>query len=129
MKRRYPLENYLGEFTSELDAEDYITEFVSAGRNYAYVTKEGKACCKVRGFTLSERGRRILHFHSMKDLVLEEILEPEAEEPHTLTLHNPYKIQRQKQLKLSNRTNSTNSCLTRESFTETRINPFHMVGK
>lgn len=33
----------LGDFTSELDPNDYIREFVSAGpKNYAYVTKQGK---------------------------------------------------------------------------------------
>ena len=67
----------LEKFTNELDEGDHITEFVAAGpKNYAYITKQGKKCCKVRGFTLNERGQQILHFTSMKDLVLNEILLP-----------------------------------------------------
>ena len=87
-----PTVNYLGEFTNELDERDRITKFVAAGpKNYAYITKQGKQCCKVRGFTLNERGQKILHFTSMKHLVLNEILHPE-DEPRTLTLENPHKI-------------------------------------
>ena len=87
--------NYLGDFTSELQEEDYITEFVAAGpKNYAYVTKNGDKCCKVRGFTLNTRGQQVLNFSSMKDLVLAEILEPE-EDARTLTLNNPHKIMRE----------------------------------
>lgn len=87
--------NYLGEFTSELDKDEHIKEFVAAGaKNYAYITNKGKTCCKIRGFTLNTRGQQILNFNSMKDLVLNEILEPDLE-TRTLTLHNPYKIQRE----------------------------------
>ena len=43
--------------TNELDADDYIVDFTSAGpKNYGYKTKLGKVCCKVRGFTLNVRG-------------------------------------------------------------------------
>ena len=86
--------NYLGDFTSELDPDDYITEFVSAGpKNYAYITEQEKQVCKIRGFTLNCRGQQILNFNTMKDLVLAEILEPE-DKPRNLTLCNPHKIQR-----------------------------------
>ena len=89
-----PTGNYLGQFTNELDEEDHIVEFVAAGpKNYAYNTKQGKQTCKVRGFTLNARGQRILHFNSMKELVINEILEPE-DEPRTLSLHTPHKITR-----------------------------------
>ena len=89
-----PTGNYLGEFTNELDHGDQMTEFVAAGpKNYAYVTHRGKQCCKVRGFTLKKRGQKILHFSSMKDFVLNEILQPE-DQPRTLTLNNPHKIVR-----------------------------------
>ena len=91
-----PTGNYLGEFTNELDEGDHITEFVAAGpKNYAYETFKGNQCCKVRGFTLNARGQKILNFNSMKNLVLDEILnEEEEEQPRTLTLHNPHKITR-----------------------------------
>ena len=78
-----PVGNYLGEF-----------EFVAAKpKNYTYNTFQGKQTCKVRGFTLNERGQKILNFKSMKDLVLNEILQPEDDQC-TLTLQNPHKITR-----------------------------------
>ena len=92
-----PTGNYLGEFTNELDEGDHITEFVAAGpKNYTYETFKGNQCCKVRGFTLNARGQKILNFSSMKNLVLDKILneEEEDEQPRTLTLHNPHKITR-----------------------------------
>lgn len=59
-----PIGNYLREFTNELDEGYHITEFVATGpKNYAYITKQGKQCCKVRGFTLNERGQKIPPFH------------------------------------------------------------------
>ena len=89
-----PLGNYLGDFTNELKENDFIEEFVAAGpKNYAYKTNQQHVECKVRGFTLNMRGQQTLNFHTMKDLVLSEILDPE-DSPHTLTLTNPHKIQR-----------------------------------
>ena len=90
-----PTGNYLGQYTNELDENDYIVEFVAAGpKNYAYNTFKGKQTCKVRGFTLNVRGQKILHFTSMKDLILNEILEREDEEECILTLDNTHKITR-----------------------------------
>ena len=90
-----PTGNYLGEFTNELDEGDQIVEFVAAGpKNYACNTFKGNQCCKVRGFTLNVRGQNILNFNSMKELVLNEILEPEDENERILTLNNPHKITR-----------------------------------
>lgn len=89
-----PTGNYLGQFTNELEEGDYITEFVAAGpKNYSYNTFKGNQCCKVRGFTLNVCGQKILHFASMKELVLNEILRPEDDQ-RTLTLNNPHKIAR-----------------------------------
>ena len=51
---RIPLGDYLGEMTNELNDNDVITEFTSAGpKNYGYKTRQGKVCCKVRGLTLN----------------------------------------------------------------------------
>ena len=76
-----PVGNYLDEF-----------EFVAAEpKNYTYNTFQGKQTCKVRGFTLNEWGQKILNFKSMKDLVLNEILQPEDDQC-TLTLQNAHKI-------------------------------------
>ena len=76
-----PTGNYLRQYTNELDEGDHIVEFVAAGpKNYAFNTKQGKQTCKVRGFTLNVRGQNILHFASMKELVLNELLSEEDEE-------------------------------------------------
>lgn len=68
-----PFGNYLGEFTSELENDDYITEFASAGpTNYGYRTRNGKVECKVGGFRLNARGQEQLNFDILKNNVLEE---------------------------------------------------------
>ncbi|GBM62818.1 hypothetical protein AVEN_159807-1, partial [Araneus ventricosus] len=84
-----PQGNFLGEFTDELDG-DSIATFVSAGpKNYAYQTKRGKTCCKIRGFTLNFRNSEKLNFESVKSLVRS--LDYESKIP----LHNPAKITRE----------------------------------
>ena len=71
------LGNYLGDFTSELDKEDYIVEFVSGGpKNYGYQTHQGKVECKVRGFRLNWEGKTQLNYHIMRQNVLDEIQKP-----------------------------------------------------
>ena len=71
------LGDYLGEFTNELDDDDYIVEFVSAGpKNYGYKTKNGKVECKVRGFRLNSEGKTQLNYHVMRQNVLDEIQQP-----------------------------------------------------
>jgi len=45
-----PLGNYLDDTTNELDADDYIVNFTSAGpKNYGYKTKLGKVAAKCEG--------------------------------------------------------------------------------
>lgn len=40
--------------TNELDEDDYIVEFISAGgKNYDYTTRKGKVECKVKGFSMN----------------------------------------------------------------------------
>ena len=71
------LGDYLGDFTSELDPDDYITEFVSAGpKNYGYQTKLGHVECKVRGFRLNSEGKSQLNYNVMRQNVLDEIQKP-----------------------------------------------------
>ena len=44
-----PLGNHLGEFPNELNDNDWIVTFVSAGpKNYTYKTHHGKTCCKLK---------------------------------------------------------------------------------
>ena len=71
------LGDYLGDFTSELDPDDYITEFVSAGpKNYGYQTHKGHVKCKVRGFRLNSEGKSQLNYNVMRQNVLDEIQKP-----------------------------------------------------
>ena len=72
------LGNYLGDFTTELDGDDYIAEFVSGGpKNYGYTTNKGKVECKVRGFRLNSEGKSQLNYNVMRQNVLDEIQKPQ----------------------------------------------------
>ncbi|XP_055936645.1 uncharacterized protein LOC129966256 [Argiope bruennichi] len=83
-----PLGNFLGEFTDELDG-DTITTFVSGGpKNYAFKTKSGETCCKVRGFTLNSKNVKKLNFEAMEALIQNMDLET------TIPLETPNKITR-----------------------------------
>ena len=74
------LGDYLGEFTSELEDDDYIEEFVSGGpKNYGYKTKKGKVECKVRGFRLNSEVKAQLNYDIMRQNVLDEIQHPQKE--------------------------------------------------
>ena len=85
-----PLGDHLGELTNELDDNDWIVTFVSAGpKNYAYKTHQGKMCCKVRGITLNFRASEKVNFETMVDLV-------EKQDGSIITVHNPHKITRDK---------------------------------
>ena len=78
------LGDYLGEFTSELDPNDFIVEFVSAGpKNYGYQTKLGHVECKVRGFRLNTEGKSQLNYNVMRQNVLDEIQKPQKEPRQT----------------------------------------------
>ena len=74
------LGDYLGEFTSELETDDYIEEFVLGGpKNYGYKTKKGKVECKVRGFQLNSEGKTQLNYDVMRQNILDEIQHPQKE--------------------------------------------------
>jgi len=80
------LDDYLGEFTSELDPDDTIEEFVSGGpKNYGYKTKNGHVECKVRGFRLSSEGKTQVNYNYdvMRPNVLDEIQKPQREPRQT----------------------------------------------
>ena len=85
-----PLGDHLGELTNELNENDWIIRFVSAGpKNYAYKTHQGKTCCKVRGITLNFRAGEKVNFETMVDLV-------EKQDGCIITVHSPHKITRDK---------------------------------
>ena len=78
------LGDYLGEFTSELDPDDYIEEFMSGGpKNYGYKTKQGKVECKVRGFRLNSEDKTQLNYDAMRQNFLHEIQHPQKEPRQT----------------------------------------------
>ena len=88
------LGDYLGDFTSELDADDYVVEFVSGGpKNYGYQTKKGKVECKVRGFQLNSEGKAQLNYKVMHKNVLDEIREP-LQKPRTTQVIKSHQIVR-----------------------------------
>ena len=61
---------YLGEFTNELDKDEYITEFVCAGpKNYAYKTNKNNTECTIKGFTLNYVTSLEIAFYSIKEIV------------------------------------------------------------
>lgn len=71
------LGDYLGDMSNELDEDDYIEEFISAGaKNYGYVTAKVKSCVKVKGFSLNVRRMAQLNYEVMKQNILDEILHP-----------------------------------------------------
>ena len=89
-----PLGDHLGEFTSELKADDHIVEFAAAGpKNYGYRTQQGKVECKVRGFTLNARGQDQLNFDLLKANVIDDITTP-LDDPRVIPVYNPHKIKR-----------------------------------
>ena len=78
------LGDYLGDFTSELDNNDFIVEFVSAGpKNYGYQTHKGHVECKVRGFHLNSEGKSQLNYNVMRQNVLDEIQKPQKQPRQT----------------------------------------------
>ena len=78
------LGDYLGDFTSELEEDDHIVEFVSGGpKNYGYQTKNGHVECKVRGFRLNSEGKTQLNYDVMRQNVLDEIQKPQKDPRQT----------------------------------------------
>ena len=104
-----PLGDYLGDMTNELDDDDdHIVDFTSAGpKNYGYKTKNGKVCCKVRGFTLNVRGQQQLNYDVMRQNLLEELTNPLDNQRRNVEVVNPYFFTRDpatKRLKVGPRT-------------------------
>lgn len=83
------LGDYLGDIINELDEDDYIVEFISAGaKNYGYVAAKVKSCVKVKGFSLNVRRMAQLNYEVMKQNILDEIPHP-LEDPRKTDIINP----------------------------------------
>jgi hypothetical protein len=99
-----PTSNYLGGMSNELEPEQFITEFTSAGpKNYSFKLnytplKDGtrgppSAVCKVRGFRLNVKNSQLINFDTMTDLVKKFV--QDGSRPCIVTV-NPQKMTRSK---------------------------------
>ena len=65
-----PEGRHLGDLTNELDHDEYISYFASAGpKNYCYRTTKGTECVKVKGFSLNAKNREVFSVENMRTLV------------------------------------------------------------
>lgn len=65
------LGNFLGQLTNELENDDFIVEFVSAGpKNYGYRTNKGISKCVVKGFSFYAGTNNLINFDSIKNIVM-----------------------------------------------------------
>jgi len=95
------LGDYLGEFTSELDPDNFIEEFVSGGpKNYGYKTKNGHVECKVRGFRLNWEGKTQLNYKVMRQNVLDKIQKPQKKPRQTQVVNSHQIVRDPKQYEL-----------------------------
>jgi hypothetical protein len=66
------LGDYLGMLTSELDDDDFITEFVSGDpKCYAYKLASGSTECAIKGYQVNYLSKIFLNFDTLKYTVLE----------------------------------------------------------
>lgn len=76
--------NYLGDMTNELQVNEFITEWISAGpKQYGYKTNFGNICIKIRGFTLSHQNALRLTFEKLRSMVIEYV---NRDKKHTVDL-------------------------------------------
>ena len=83
-----PTGPFLGKLKKELDDEDAIVQFATAGpKTYGFHTHLGTLECKVRGFTLNIRGQQQLNLNLLKQNVLEEIQRPQDQPVNSLLVN------------------------------------------
>lgn len=94
-----PYGEHLGQWTNELEADDYITQFVSTGpKSYAYLTRGNKDVVKIKGLTLNHSVRRDIHFEGIRALVQHFVypddfpLPPELGDSAVIPVSFPHKI-------------------------------------
>ncbi|XP_073497547.1 uncharacterized protein [Phyllobates terribilis] len=92
-----PLGDYLGDLTSEIPNDTYITEFVSAGpKTYGYKLSNGETTIKVKGITLNCTAKKDINFDSLKELVLDYPSNPGGESQKTIVVEQPGIVRRKK---------------------------------
>lgn len=108
--------DYLGELTNELDGDDYITEFVSAGpKLYAFKTFKGHTVCKVRGFTLNYQASKSLNFDTIRhDILKGDVVDVRCfnilRDKHRVSVYN--KISNKKCKKVLDKRRLRSNCFT-----------------
>lgn len=76
----------LGDFASELSEGDHLQEFLSGGpKNYAYQTALGKEVIKIKGICLHSKNREVLHFDSIRQVVLGELSQLKTPEENRIS--------------------------------------------
>ncbi|KAG1925821.1 extracellular sulfatase Sulf-2 [Pimephales promelas] len=96
-----PLGDHLGELTSEVDEDDFLSSFCSSGpKSYAFETAKGKTCMKAKGITLNAKNSRVINMESLIGLVEGYVMSQDSSKhilahsenivrhKKTLTLHN-----------------------------------------
>ena len=79
---------FLGKLKKELDDEDAIVEFATAGpKNYGFHTHLETHECQVCGFRLNIRGQQQLNFNLLKQTVVEEIQRPQDQPVNSLLVN------------------------------------------
>ncbi|XP_068690775.1 uncharacterized protein [Montipora foliosa] len=85
---------HLGEFTNELNYQQFIREFCSGGpKNYGYLCNDGKTECKVKGHSLNVEGRAQLNYQVSRQKTLDELSRPFGT-PRKTVIHEARKIVR-----------------------------------
>ena len=90
----------LGEWSSELPVDDYITEFASAGpKTYSIRTASGKHdISKSKGFSLHYKNQQVFNFESLKEQAISKGLDQEIAK---LQLHLNETIMRRKKFEIN----------------------------
>jgi hypothetical protein len=95
---RISVGDFLGDLTDEIEPGNYIEEFVSGGpKNYAFKLHHSdekgiQYFCKVKGITLNFRGSKVINFHSVKEMILND-----TEEENCYEVTEPNKIIRDRE--------------------------------
>ena len=79
-----PVGDYLGDLTSELGKDEFITTFCSTGpKSYAY-TNKGNKVCKVKGIALNFRNSSIISEEIMFNMVHDVIQDVKVVNPNMI---------------------------------------------
>ena len=72
--------DYLGEFTNEIENNEEIVVFASAGpKNYTYKLGNGKEFTKVKGITLNFKNAKIIDFEKIRSIVFQQTNEEKVQ--------------------------------------------------